>query len=42
MHDLFYIMPAIIPRPISAREAVEGWYPGWYGKGHVLISIFHM
>jgi hypothetical protein len=32
----------IIPRPISAREAVEGWNPGWYGKGHVLISIFHM
>jgi hypothetical protein len=18
---------------------VSGWYPGWYGKGHVLISI---
>ena len=20
---------------------VLGWYPGWYGKGHVLISIYY-
>jgi hypothetical protein len=21
---------------------VSGWYPGWYGKGHILISIYSM
>ena len=25
-----------------ADMGVSGWYPGWYGKGHVLISIYHM
>ena len=21
---------------------VSGWHPGWYGKGHILISIYSM
>ena len=24
---------------VSARDTVEGWWPGWYGKGHVLIFL---
>jgi len=36
MHDLFHIIPGIIPRP--RYQPV----PGWYGKGHVLISIYHI
>jgi hypothetical protein len=28
IHDLFHIIPAIFPRPISALDCVLGWYGG--------------
>jgi hypothetical protein len=38
LYDLFNIIPAIIPLP-RVDIGVSGWYTGWYGKGHLLISI---
>jgi len=35
IHDLFHIIPAIVPAS-RADMGVSGWYPRWYGKGHVL------
>jgi hypothetical protein len=37
-----FIKQFVISRLISAIDCVSGWYPGWYGKGHVLISIYRM
>jgi hypothetical protein len=38
IYDLFNIIPTIIPRP-RVDIGVSGWYTGWYGKGHLKISI---
>jgi hypothetical protein len=41
IHDLFHMISATTPWPISALDCISGWHTGWYGKGHVLISMYH-
>ena len=42
-HGSFRITSHINPRPVSYLELkLSGWYEMWYGKSHIIFSIYFM